>query len=140
MEGLGIFVSIIGVAIAYMTYVKTFKKPPPVFESSEPKSAKENLMAHFTMTQTLSEDVQLLLEKYINQNDAGNVDMFPNITYQKYLDTLKAEHEKCLSDSLYTDVQNLKLTQENIDSMQKSISAQSEALLQIKNQFLLMVH
>jgi hypothetical protein len=136
----GVVVSIIGVIIAYMTYVNTFKKPAPVFDQPEPKETKENLLAHYRVAQTLSKDVQLLLEKYINQNNAGDVEMFPTITYQKYLDTLKAEHEKCLSDTLYTNVQNLKLSQENIDSMQKSISTQSDVLSQIKNQFLLMVH
>lgn len=130
-----IVIGIISVIIAFLTYQKTFHSKPP-----EPIEEKENLFINYKLAQNLSLQVQKLIEEHINKNNAGQLEMFPNITFQKYLDIMKSEYEKCLSDKLYEDLKKLPLTKSAIETMMKSLNEQSNALTQIKNQILFLVN
>ena len=126
-----ITVGIIGLIIAWMTYHKTFISPP---DSSEEKN---NFLGIFKATQKLHLEVQLLIQKYIDKNDGANHFLYPNVTFQQYLDLAKQEFEKSLSDKLYNDLEkNKNLTKSNIDSLLKMIEVQNNALTQFKNQLL----
>ena len=94
---------------------------------------KENLKIVFKTNQTLSLEIQQGLSEFISENDAGTWLMFENTTFGKYLNLLQENHEHCLSDRIYNNIENQLLTRANIASMQKSLDEQTMNLLNIKN-------
>lgn len=126
-----IIIGIIGLIIAWMTYHKTFISSQNIDEE------KNNLLSIFKATQNLHLEVQLLIQKYINENNGANHILYPNITFQQYLDLAKKEFKKSLSDESYNNLKNnKKLTKSNIRSLLKMIETQNNALTQFKNQLL----
>lgn len=115
-----IAIGIVGLLIAWFTYQKTFL--------SKPKEEIENFLLHFRSTQSMSKKVQTKLKEYAEMNNAWDKDMFPNITFAKYIDTMKESYEKNLSDKLIKDILNEKSSKSIIISMTKSLEAQLEAL------------
>lgn len=126
-----ITIGIIGLIIAWMTYHKTFISSQNIDEE------KNNLLGIFKATQNLHLEVQSLIQKYINENNGANHILYPNITFQQYLDLAKQEFEKSLPDESYNNLKNNKnLTKSNIMSLLKMIETQNNALTQFKNQLL----
>jgi len=126
-----ITIGIIGLIIAWMTYHKTFISSQNIDEE------KNNFLGIFKATQNLHLEVQSLIQKYINENNGANHLLYPNITFQQYLDLAKQEFEKSLSDESYNNLKNnKKLTKSNIRSLLKMIETQNNALTQFKNQLL----
>lgn len=124
-----IFIGIAGLLIAWLTYQKTF--------NSKPDEERNNLLAVFKVTQSLHLEVQSLLQKYIDENNGANHELYPNITFQKTLDMYKQEFEKSLSDKVCQDLKNNQIyTKSNIATFQNMIDTQHNALLQFKNQLL----
>lgn len=127
---------LIGVAslfIAWLTYHKTF--------NSKSDEERNNLLAVFKVTQKLHLEVQFLIQKYIDENDGANNELYPNITFQQYLNIAKQEYEKGLSDKVYEDLKNNKVyTKSNIATFQNMIDTQHNALLQFRNQLLFLNH
>lgn len=121
-----IAIGIIGLFIAWLTYHKTFNSTPDASEE------KNNLLSVFKATQMLHLDVQLLLEKYINENDAANDELFPNTTFHQYLIRSKQEFEKSLSDKVYQELKSKNFTKSNIASLLKLIEFQNINLAQLK--------
>lgn len=115
-----IIIGIIGLIIAWMTYHKTFISSQNIDEE------KNNLLSIFKATQNLHLEVQSLIQKYINENNGANHIVYPNITFQQYLDLAKQEFEKSLSDESYNNLKNNKnLTKSNIKSLLKMIETQT---------------
>ena len=126
-----VIIGIVGLIIAWMTYHKTFISPRDINDE------KNNLLAIFKATQKLHLEVQLLIQKYIDKNNGASHFLYPNITFQEYLDLAKQEFEKGLSEKSYNDLKNNKnLTKSNIESLHKMIENQNNALTQFKNQLL----
>ena len=123
-----IFIGIAGLIIAWLTYHKTF--------NSKPDEERNNLLGIFMATQKLHLEVQSLLQKYIDENNGANHELYPNITFQKMLDVYKQEYQKGLSDKIYQELKNEIYTKSNIATLQNSIETQHNALLQFKNQLL----
>lgn len=125
-----IFIGIAGLLIAWLTYQKTFNSKPDVTEE------KNNFLAVYTTTQTLSLEVQSLIQKYIDEKDGANKEMYPNITFQEYLNLAKDEFDKSLSDKLYNDLKNQTFTKSNIATLLKMAETQSNALIELRNQLI----
>ncbi|MBP1222909.1 hypothetical protein [Flavobacterium sp. 1355] len=124
-----IFIGVAALLIAWLTYQKTF--------NSKPDEERNNLLAVFITTQKLHLEVQSILQKYIDDNDGANHELYPNITFQKMLDMYKQEYEKGLSDKVYNELKNNEIyTKSNIATFQNMIDTQHNALLQFKNQLL----
>lgn len=123
---------LIGVAslfIAWLTYHKTF--------NAKPDEERNNLLAVFKVTQKLHLEVQFLIQKYIDENDGASNELYPNITFQQYLNIAKQEYEKGLSDKVYEDLKNNKVyTKSNIATFQNMIDTQHNALMQFRSQLL----
>ena len=118
-----ILIGLIGVVIAWLTYQKTFNSKPDISEE------KNNLLATYKATQKLHLEIQTLIQNYIDKNDGANHELYPNITFQSYLNVAKDEYERSLSDKLYDDLRNNEnFTKSNIESLQKDIDTQSKAL------------
>lgn len=85
------------------------------------------------MTQKLSLEVQSMIKEYVDKGH-GNKYMFEGITYLQYLNLQKSEFDKCLSDKVYENLNNITLNKHHIDSMLSSVKGQYGALQQIKHQ------
>ncbi len=72
-EIIGVIVGIIALVVAIQTYHRQFNLPPPVFPEPEPTAEKDNLKAHFKMTQKLALEVQSLIQQHV---DEGNGNKF----------------------------------------------------------------
>jgi hypothetical protein len=130
-----IIIGIAGLIIAFLTYHKTFNSTPDISEE------RNNLLGMFKATQKLHLEVQSLLQKYIDENNGANRELYPNITFQQYLNVAKEEYEKGLSDKIYQDLKDNKdYTKSNIASFQSMIDTQQSALLQFKSQLLLFMN
>lgn len=98
---------------------------------------KNNFLAMYKSTQNLSLDVQRRIQRLIDEKDAGDHELFPNITYQQYLIVLKREYDNSLSEQNYEAYKNSQnLTKSSLASYLKMIEIQNNALLQFKNQLL----
>lgn len=98
-----IFIGIAGLLIAWLTYHKTFNSTP------DPTEERNNLLAVFKVTQKLHLEVQAMIQNYIDDNNNGaNHELYPNITFQHYLDIAKEEFEKGLSEKVYDELKNNK--------------------------------
>ncbi|ABQ03943.1 hypothetical protein [Flavobacterium johnsoniae] len=88
-----LFIGIAGLIIAWLTYQKTF--------NSKPDEEINNLLAVFKVTQNLHLEVQSIIQQYIDDNDGANHFLYPNITFQQYLNVAKQEYQKGLSEKVY---------------------------------------
>lgn len=125
---------IIGI-IAILIAIATYKQGQKTQEIKFPKPIEEmnNLKAHFRMNQKLSIEIQNMLEKYINENQAAKEIFFENMTFSKYLDYVKSEHESCLSENVYETISEPIYTRSNIESMLASLQNQNTNLLMVRN-------
>lgn len=124
-----IFIGIAGLFIAWLTYQKTF--------NYKPDEERNNLLGVFIATQKLHLEVQSIIQKYIDENNGAEHLLYPNITFQQYLNVAKEEYEKSLSDKVYQDLKNNQIyTKSNIATFQNMIDTQHNALLLFTNQLL----
>lgn len=124
-----IFIGIAGLFIAWLTYQKTF--------NSKPDEERNNLLGVFIATQKLHLEVQSIIQKYIDENNGAEHLLYPNITFQQYLNVAKEEYEKSLSDKVYQDLKNNQIyTKSNTATFQNMIDTQHNALLLFKSQLL----
>lgn len=127
-----LFIAFLGLIIAWKTYQITVK--PKIVE---PIEEKNNLLLNYKATQSTSLEVQRLIQEYIDDKNGGNEEMYPGITFQQFLDTMKSEFDKSLSDKLFNELkENKDLTKSIIASMLKMIETQHNALLQLKTQLI----
>ena len=117
-------VGVLGLLIAWLTYKKTFM--------SEHKEEREHLIIQFRATQRLSRQVQDELNAYAILHDAYGKEIFPNVTYQAYINAMHDTYSYNLSEELLQKVSNEKLPKLILQSMTKSLESQFEALLQIQ--------
>lgn len=115
-------------AIATYIGVKTYNK---TFDTSDEKN---NLLGIFKATQKLHLEVQDLLETYIDAYDGADHHLYPNITFQEFLNRAKIEFEKDLSDEKFEYIKSLNLSSSNISSLLKLLENQNHALIQFKTQ------
>jgi len=120
-------------AIATYIGLQTYKK---TFDTSDQKN---NLLAVFKATQKLHLEVQDMIETYIDANEGAEHLLYPNITFQAYLDRAKFEFEKDLSDKTYDYIKGLPLNSSNIASMLKLLENQNHALIQFKSQLMFLL-
>jgi len=126
-----ILIGLAGLFIAWLTYHKTFNSTPDITEE------RNNLLAVFKVTQKLHLEVQSIIQKYIAENNGANHELYPNITFQQYLNIAREEFEKGLSEKVYDDLKNNKnYTKSNIATFQNMIDTQHNALLQFRSQLL----
>ena len=126
-----IFIGVAGLLIAWLTYQKTLNSKPDVTEE------RNNLLGVFIATQKLHLEVQSILQKYIDENNGANHQLYPDVTFQKMLDMYKQDFEKSLSNKVYEELKNNEnYTKSNIATFQNMIDTQHNALLQFKNQLL----
>lgn len=124
-----IFIGLAGLIIAWLTYNKTF--------NSKPDEERNNLLGIFIATQKLHLEVQSIIQKYIDDNDGANHQLYTNITFQQYLIVAKQEYDKGLSDKVYQELKtNKNYTKNNIATFQDMIYTQHNALLQFRSQLL----
>ncbi|RXM44639.1 hypothetical protein [Flavobacterium sp. YO64] len=124
-----IFIGLAGLIIAWLTYNKTF--------NSKPDEERNNLLGIFIATQKLHLEVQSIIQKYIDDNDGANHQLYTNITFQQYLIVAKQEYDKGLSDKVYQELKtNKNYTKSNIATFQDMIYTQHNALLQFRSQLL----
>ena len=128
---IGIIIGIIGIGIAVATYIQGQK--PNEIKLPEPKEEMDNLKVHFIMNQKLSLEIQNILEEYIIRNNASEKLLLENMSFSKYLDFLKTDYEKCLSEKIYQTLSELIFTRANIQSMLLSLQNQNTNLMTVKN-------
>lgn len=94
------------------------------------KSEKNFLLKLFKDNQKLSLLIQKKLENFIVQYNAENYILFrnPDISCGYYIELMKTEYEKNLSDSVFEIINNKKLTKPEIRSIIDSLSEQNKAL------------
>jgi hypothetical protein len=126
-----IIIGITGLVIALATYKQGLK--PNVIKLPEPIEEIDNLKIHFIMNQKLSLDIQNVLEKYIVDNNASEKLFFENMSFSKYLDFVKTEHENCLTEKVYSNLSASVYTRANIESMLLSLQNQNTNLIMVKN-------
>lgn len=126
-----VIIGIIGLIIAIAAYKQG--QQPQEIKLPEPKEEMDNLRAHFLMNQKLSLEIQNILEKYIIENQAADNLFFEGMTFSKYLNFVKSEHEKCLSEKVYATLSELIYTRANIESMQVSLNNQNNNLMMVRN-------
>ncbi len=125
-----ITIAVIGIVIALATYIQAQK--PTEIKLPEPKEELESLKVHFLMNQKLSLEIQEILEDYINENNASEKLIFENMSFSKYLNFVREEHENGLSDKAY-QMLSLQLTRPIIESMSLSLQNQYNNLTMVKN-------
>lgn len=119
-----ILIGLLALIIAILTFKFSFFR--------KPKEELEHLKIQFRTTQNLSIKVQKELAIYITKNNASNEVLFGNVTCSVYLTKMKESFEKNLSDKLFNNLDELKLTKSIILSMTKSLEEQFNALLQVQ--------
>ena len=125
-----ITIAIVGIVIALATYIQGQK--PTEIKLPEPKEEIENLKVHFLMNQKLSLEIQEFLENYIVENNASEKLLFENMSFSKYLNFVREEHENGLSEKAYKMISQ-QLTRPIIESMLSSLQNQNNNLIMVKN-------
>ncbi|MCG6189265.1 hypothetical protein [Maribellus maritimus] len=119
-----ILIGLVALIVAILTFKFSFFR--------KPKDELEHLKIQFKATQNLSNKIQNELTIYISKNNASNEIIFGDITCSRYLSKMKESSEKNLSDKLFDNFDELKLTKPTILSMTKSLEEQFNALLQVQ--------
>ena len=114
--------------ISYLTYVNKYH--------SKYKEERTHLLIHFKATQTLSKEVQKLLNQYVVKYGAFNHDMYPGVSYSTAIKTMQEQHKVNLNDSFINMILNQKMPKQTIETLTKSVEGQYQALQQIKNEML----
>ncbi len=118
----------IGIVIAFLAYLRTFKPPP----KEEPIDERENLKAYFLMVQKLYNQTIDLIELHIDLHSAENDFIFEEVTFGYYLQKMKIEFERCNSDEVYKNIILLPHSKSSIESMMHSLKVQYDSLTQVK--------
>ena len=117
-------IGVVGLVIAWLTYQKTFL--------SQPTEEKENLLLNIRANQRLSREVLEELTTFGEQNNAFDEIMFCKIPLGKYIHLMRTEHAKNLSEEIYQNIKNSKLSKATINSMMDSIMAQQADLISVQ--------
>lgn len=125
MENIGVLIGILSGIIAIIGYFKPWKQ--------KPTEEREHLKIQFDMNKALSIKIQHQLENHININNAEQSLMLQGMTFGKYLEFVKNNHQAYLNDDLRKVIDDPKLTKPNIDSMTKSLEQQFLNLQQTHN-------
>lgn len=99
---------------------------------SKPLEELEHLKVQFKSTQKVALEIREDIDYLINKYDIGDCDFFPGFTYSLYLESLNSALSDCLSNDLIDKIESLEPSKVAIDSMQKSLETQFNALLQVK--------
>jgi hypothetical protein len=76
------------------------------------------------------------LIQYVNKHNCGSDFIFPSITYEEYLKSMRDGYEEFLGDAVLDRVLNARPSKRIITSMIQSVEKQSEALRLIKLQMI----
>ena len=125
---INVFIGILGLILAVIGIIysnKTYKKD----HIDKPQEEKLHLLAQFRATQTLSNNVYRDLYNYVEKHNAFEEFMWPDITYNTYLESIRNSQKENLSDELYEKVLNMQdIPSMTIASMCKSLETQFDAL------------
>jgi UDP-N-acetyl-D-mannosaminuronate dehydrogenase len=124
-----IIIGVLGLIIAWITYVKTFH--------SKPNEEKESFLALFRVTQSLSKELSVIMTNYANKKNAWNSQLYEGITYKSFIEALKESQSTNLSNELFEKLKATDFTKSNIALMQQSLQAQHDDLQKMKSLFLL---
>jgi|SRR5690606_28840825 hypothetical protein len=133
MEVIGVIIAILGLIIAYKTYAKSSNSERKKFTEG-----KNNLLVIFKITQRLSLEVQELIQTYINMGHINEY-IFENYTNEMYLDMLKKGFQTSLSDEILHRLNDLDLSEANIETMLRDIEIQKNNLQLIKNMLIMKI-
>ncbi len=122
---LSVFLTIVGLIIAWSTYQKTFKK--------KEKEATEHLVTQFRMNQQLNLKLRENIQS-LTLNSHSETDFLSGMSYSECLNHLEFSYNKYLSDELLTNILSNKLTEYNIKSMTDSLEVQFNALLRLNTE------
>gem|GEM_PF-6116262 len=95
---------------------------------------RNHLLLMYNSTQKSSKYLQDKIEQFIKDYNVGNEIMFPEkcLTYNEYLEVLKEDYEKSLSDDKHNFIMNeRKLSKPTLQSMINSITKQNDELRNI---------
>ncbi|RFZ91880.1 hypothetical protein D0C36_10545 [Mucilaginibacter conchicola] len=118
-------IGILGLIVAGLTYKKTFLE--------KPKAELEHLVLQFKMTQRKSIEVRTKLREYAEEHQAYSKELFSGITIGSYLIMLEESYNKNLNDDLLMQIKELNPSKLILDSMNKSLGDQVNALIQVEN-------
>ncbi|WBL45174.1 hypothetical protein PBT90_20015 [Algoriphagus halophytocola] len=91
-----IFLTIIGLIIAFLSYRRTFS-PPPKHEIDDDIPA---FTAKFKLIQTIHLETQQLLKDFIQKHDCGNEKMMEGFTYYQFLEGMEEAFPNSNSDKV----------------------------------------
>ena len=98
------------------------------------KDERNHLLLMYKSTQQSSRSLQGKIEQFIKDSNVGNEIMFPekHLTYIEYLEALKEDYEKSLSDGKHDFIINeRKLSKPTLQAMIDSITKQNDELRNI---------
>ncbi|MEM8507908.1 MAG: hypothetical protein AAF717_08765 [Bacteroidota bacterium] len=118
-----IIIAILGLLVAILTFWYSFYR--------KPKEELEHFIVQFKSTQSISKQLQIELESFIQNANCGSEEMFRNITFDSYLEELKESYQQNLSDKLLEKVTNTNPTKSIILSMTRSLENQFNEIQKI---------
>lgn len=121
---LTIFLTIVGLIIALLTYLRTFSQPPK-------PNIDDDILAFrlkFKLVQSIHLDTQSLLKDFIAKHDCGNEKMMEGFTYSQYLKALEEAFPNSNSDKVLGAILPKITSKPQIDLLMDEINIQYNTL------------
>ncbi len=111
------------------------------YKDKSTRDERKHISIAFKANQILSKRIQENLSKFIEDYNAYNTiaNSDENITFGTYLEILKEEYNKNLTDEVYQSLLNLKLPKPTLQSMIDSLNKQTDALIEVETKMNIML-
>ena len=131
-----IFLTIIGLIIAFLTYRRTFSPPPKQPFNDDILAFK----AHFKMVQRIHLDTQQLIEDFIKKHHCGNEKMMNGFTYNQFLEEMEEAFQNSNSDKVLENALDKISSKPQIDQLMKELDTQYNTLNPIYQQMKILIN
>lgn len=130
-----IFLTVIGLIIAFLSYQRTFAPPPKQLIDDEIFA----FQAHFKMVQRIHLETQQLLRDFINKHDCGNEKMMDGFTYSQFLEEMEIAFPNSNSDQVLENSLPTLTSKPIVDQLMKELDTQYNALNPIYQQMKILI-
>jgi len=131
-----IFLTVIGLIIAFLSYRRTFSPPPK-------QPIEDDVLvfqARFKMVQKIHLETQQLLREFIEKHDCGDEKMRDGFTYSQFLEEMEKAFPDSNSDKVLENALSNLTNKPQVDQLMGELDIQYNALNPVYKQMRILIN